>query len=89
MTDSRDNTASKILDSLKNDIISGEYLPKQKLHIKTLKEKYNVGTSPLREALSQLMANDLVVSKNQRGFYVSDISLEDLTDIYQTRVKIE
>ena len=44
MTDSRDNTASKILDSLKNDIISGEYLPKQKLHIKTLKEKYNVGT---------------------------------------------
>jgi len=89
MTDSRDNTASKILDSLKNDIISGEYLPKQKLHIKTLKEKYNVGTSPLREALSQLMANDLVVSKNQRGFYVSDISLEDLTDIYQTRAKIE
>ena len=89
MTDSRDNTASQILDSLKNDIISGEFLPKQKLHIKTLKEKYNVGTSPLREALSQLIAKDLVVSKNQKGFYVSDISIEDLTDIYQTRAKIE
>ena len=89
MTDSRDNTASQILESLKNDIISGEFLPKQKLHIKTLKEKYNVGTSPLREALSQLIAKDLVVSKNQKGFYVSDISIEDLTDIYQTRAKIE
>ena len=89
MKNSRQNTAAQILDSLKNDIISGEFLPMQKLHIKTLKEKYNVGTSPLREALSQLMAKDLVVSNNQRGFYVSDISIEDLTDIYQTRAKIE
>jgi len=89
MKNSRQNTAAQILDSLKNDIISGEFLPKQKLHIKTLRETYNVGTSPLREALSQLMAKDLVVSKNQRGFYVSDISIDDLYDIYQARAKIE
>ena len=30
MPDSRDNTASQILDSLKYEIISGEFLPKQK-----------------------------------------------------------
>ena len=89
MKKSRQNTAAQILDSLTNDIIQGEYSPRQKLHIKTLKDRYNVGTSPLREALSQLIAKDLVVSENQRGFYVSDISINDLTDIYQARAKIE
>ena len=39
--------------------------------------------------LSQLIAKDLVVSENQRGFYVSGISINDLTDIYQARAKIE
>lgn len=89
MKNSRQNTAAQILDSLTNDIIQGKYSPRQKLHIKTLKDRYNVGTSPLREALSQLIAKDLVISENQRGFYVSDISIEDLTDIYQARAKIE
>jgi len=89
MKNSRQNTATQILKSLTNDIIQGEYSPRQKLHIKTLKDRYNVGTSPLREALSQLIAKDLVISENQRGFYVSDISIEDLTDIYQARAKIE
>ena len=89
MDSSKKNTAAQILDSLTNDIISGEFSPQQKLHIKTLKDKYNVGTSTLREALSQLIAKDLVVSENQRGFYVSEISIDDLKDIYQARAKIE
>lgn len=83
------NTAAKILEALTGDILEGVYLPGEKLHIKTLKERYEVGTSPLREALSQLITKDLVVSENQKGFYVSDISIDDLEDIYQARAKIE
>jgi len=79
MDTSRQNTASQILDKLTNDILQGVYLPNDKLQIKTLKDRYNVGTSPLREALSQLIAKDLVVSENQRGFYVSDISTKKST----------
>jgi len=84
---SKQNTAAQILDSLTNDILQGNYMPREKLHIRTLKERYNVGTSPLREALSQLIAKDLVVSENQRGFYVSDISIDDLTDIIKPEQK--
>ena len=89
MNNSKKNTAAQILDSLTKDVLQGNYKPRERLHIRTLKERYNVGTSPLREALSQLIAKDLVVSENQRGFYVSDISIDDLTDIYQARAKIE
>ena len=89
MDTSKQNTASKILDALTSDIIQGVFPPGEKLQIKTLKDRYKVGTSPIREALSQLIAKDLVVSENQKGFYVSNISIDDLTDIYQARSKIE
>jgi len=89
MDTSKQNTASKILDALTSDIIQGLFPPGEKLQIKTLKDRYKVGTSPIREALSQLIAKDLVVSENQKGFYVSNISIDDLTDIYQARSKIE
>ncbi|MDE0949342.1 MAG: GntR family transcriptional regulator, partial [Candidatus Thioglobus sp.] len=62
MDTSKQNTASQILDTLTNDIIQGEFSPGEKLQIKTLKDRYKVGTSPIREALSQLIAKDLVVS---------------------------
>jgi len=89
MDTSKQNTASQILDTLTNDIIQGEFSPGEKLQIKTLKDRYKVGTSPIREALSQLIAKDLVISENQKGFYVSSISIDDLTDIYLARSKIE
>ena len=77
MNNSKKNTAAQILDSLTKDVLQGNYKPRERLHIRTLKERYNVGTSPLREALSQLIAKDLVISENQRGVYVSDISIDD------------
>ncbi|MCS5592139.1 MAG: DNA-binding transcriptional regulator CsiR [Gammaproteobacteria bacterium] len=89
MTVSTKNTAAQILEALTSDILEGAYLPGEKLHIKTLRGRYEVGTSPLREALSQLIAKDLVVSENQKGFYVTEISIDDLEDIYQARAKIE
>ena len=72
MDTSRQNTASQILDKLTKDILQGVYLPNDKLQIKTLKDRYNVGTSPLREALSQLIAKDLVVSENTIKWTIND-----------------
>jgi DNA-binding GntR family transcriptional regulator len=43
----------------------------------------------LREALSLLLSDVLVVSEGQRGFYVSPISPEDLRDITQQRILLE
>ena len=88
-SDPRDNYASQVLGRLKNDILSGYFGPGQKLKMSTLKERYEVGVSPLREALSQLLVEQLVVVENQRGFRVHPISLAEMIDIYQTRAQIE
>jgi GntR family carbon starvation induced transcriptional regulator len=79
----------KIYDAIQEDIISNEFLPGQRLHITQLAEHYGVGPGPIREALSRLLATELVVSISQKGFRVASISQDNLKDIYQTRAHIE
>ncbi len=89
VADSTDNFAGQVLGRLKNDILSGFFGPGEKLKMSILKARYDVGVSPLREALSQLMVEQLVVVENQRGFRVHPISREEMIDIYNTRANIE
>ena len=89
VNNSNRNTDLDVLSSLTSDIIQGKYLPREKLHIETLAERYQIGVSSLREALSKLIDKDLVNWDNQKGFFVSDISIDDLADIYQAIAKIE
>jgi GntR family carbon starvation induced transcriptional regulator len=83
------NFAEQVIDRLKQDILTGYFAPGEKLKMARLKERYQVGVSPLREALSQLIVEQLVVVENQRGFTVHPISQQELKDIYHTRAHIE
>ncbi|SEQ13932.1 transcriptional regulator, GntR family [Amphritea atlantica] len=84
-----DNSALKVVGDLKQDILTGYFKPGEKLKMPRLKERYQVGVSPLREALSQLLIEQLVVVENQRGFKVHPVSREEMRDIYATRAEIE
>ncbi len=57
--------------------------------MKNLKQRYQVGIGPLREALSQLVVEKLVVVEDQRGYRVHPISRAEMQDLYQTRSYIE
>lgn len=74
---------------LRRDIIEGRLPPGEKLRVEHLKDRYNAGAGTLREALSLLLSDALVVSEGQRGFHVAPISLTDLEDITRTRVLVE
>jgi DNA-binding GntR family transcriptional regulator len=45
--------------------------------------------SPLREALSRLIGESLVVSESQRGFWVAPLTIEELDDLTRVRLLIE
>ena len=75
--------------NLRRDIIEGRLLPGEKLRIEHIKDNYGVGAGTLREALSLLIADALVVSQGQRGFRVAPMSLADFGDITETRVMLE
>ena len=74
---------------LRQEIIAGHLQPGEKLRIEFLRKAYGFGASGIREALSRLLADGLVDSEAQRGFWVSQISREDLRDVTETRKVIE
>lgn len=78
-----------IYEKIHEEIIACHLCPGQKLHISQLAAHYEVGLSPVREALSRLLATELVTTISQKGFRVAAVSLADLQDIYQTRAHIE
>lgn len=75
--------------SLRNDIIQGQLEPGFKLRIEHLRKHYEVGATPLREALSKLTADGFVHAQGQRGFCVAPVSLQDLQEITELRVMLE
>lgn len=81
--------AGDVLARMRSDIISCVLKPGAKLRFETLRELYEVSFSTLREALSRLVAEGLVVAEGQRGFVVAPVSLADLNDLTDVRVLIE
>jgi GntR family carbon starvation induced transcriptional regulator len=80
--------ATKLYHSLKGDIIRGTLAPRQWLRIDLLRERYNAGASPLREALNRLSAEGFVVQKDQRGFIVADVNESHLDELIFTRCSL-
>lgn len=83
---------SKSLDALRlirADIVAGKLKPGQKLSFKYLTTCYDMGTSPLREALCQLAGQGMVELESQRGFRVAPVSSADLEDVIAMRVHAE
>jgi DNA-binding GntR family transcriptional regulator len=74
---------------LREDIVHGVFQPGEKLRIEGLKQTYQVGATPLREALYRLSSDGFVNVQGQRGFRVADMSLEELEDITNLRVMLE
>ena len=74
---------------LKNDIIRGVYQPDEKLRMSLLTSRYALGVGPLREALSQLVAERLVTVVNQKGYRVAPMSEQELLDIFDARANME
>ena len=81
--------AGEVFARLRADIVSSRLPPGTKLRLEDLRKTYGVGFSPLREALSRLAENRLVVAIGQRGFRVPEVSAKELTDIAMVRKEVE
>jgi GntR family transcriptional regulator, carbon starvation induced regulator len=77
--------ASAAYERLRREIIVGTFPAGRKLHIRRLCERYQMGLSPVREALNRVSRDGLVRQNDLRGFSVAPMSLEDLTDLTATR----
>ncbi len=81
--------ASSVYERIRADILAGRLRPGRRLQIKAMMESYEVGQTPLREALNRLAADGLVTAEDQRGFAVPPISAEELRELTRTRCWLE
>ncbi len=80
---------ARILDMLREDIVAGRLAPGERLRFDSLREEYEIGISPLREALMHLASQGLVVAEQRKGYRVSPVSSADLTEIARLRSEFD
>jgi GntR family carbon starvation induced transcriptional regulator len=89
ISDSPRNQTSAAYETIRADIIAGAHPPGKKLKVQDLAEDLNVSPGAVREALSRLVPEQLVISRDQRGFVVAPLSISDLEDLTDLRCEIE
>ena len=75
-------------DKLTQAIMTGELAPGQPLVETALAEWCEVSRTPIREALTRLEQDGLVV-RGERGLMVRERSPEEILDLYETRIVLE
>src|SRR5262245_54862877 len=81
--------SNAVFDRLRADLLAGRLQPGSKLKLAVLGARYAASLSVVREALSRLAEQGLVVAHPQRGFSVVALSPDDLTDLTNTRIDVE
>lgn len=81
----RPTEAATVAETLRSELLSGEYLPGTPLTVADLVERNEVSFATAREALAELARDGLVVHSLHRGVEVAPISSSDVRDIYTAR----
>lgn len=81
--------AQTTYERMRTDIIFGALAPAARLRLEELRSRYGVSVPTLREVLSRLGSEGLVVAEDQRGFAVTPISEANLRELAALRALIE
>lgn len=85
----RQSTVEYVADELRQAISAGRLQQGEQLGEAELAHRLDVSRGPLREAMQRLVAEGLLHAIRNRGVFVTELSLEDVRDIYATRAVIE
>ena len=77
------------LRRIREDLISGALPPGSKIKLEQARDRYSVSVSTLREILSRLTTENLVIAEGQRGFAVSPASRRELLELEDLRILLE
>jgi DNA-binding GntR family transcriptional regulator len=76
-------------EEIKKKILNCVYAPGMLLNEQVLVNELNISRTPIREALNRLDQEGLIRIISKKGILVSNISIVDLSQIYQARIELE
>jgi len=77
------------LESLRWMIVSGELRPGQRVNQDDVAEQLQLSVAPVREALRVLEQEGQVTYRPRRGYFVTELHVDDLKEIYELRKLLE
>jgi DNA-binding GntR family transcriptional regulator len=78
-----------VLVELRRAIVSGDLKPGEQVLQDALAERFGVSRVPLREALKILEGEGQVTYRPHRGYFVAELDLDDLREVYRIRDVLE
>ena len=81
--------ASSICDRIRSDIVSGRRKPGTRIRLEELRGEFRVSWSPIREAVSRLVAEGLILLEGQRGYRVAPVSKSEFDEVIRLRTLLE
>jgi len=85
----KENLKEKAYNIIKRNIVNCDYAPGSFLNEADLMKEIGASRTPIREALNKLEQENLIKIIAKRGVLVSEISIDEINSIYQTRELIE
>jgi len=85
----KNNLKNIAYTTLKERLINCEYEPGSVLKEADLAQELGISRTPVREAISLLEAEEYLIIAPKKGIFVTDISLNDVIQIFQVRMEIE
>jgi len=74
---------------LLENIVSLKFSFGERIDTKKLEKEFGVSQTPIRGAIARLIKDGLIYEKPRRGYYIIDLTKQDLEDIYDLRIMIE
>jgi DNA-binding GntR family transcriptional regulator len=81
--------SDRAYETLREEILDGALVPGTVLAEVEQSTRLGVSRTPLREALSRLVADGLIVAQSGRGVVVTDLAAADIRDLYELREALE
>jgi len=89
ITPETENLHMSIYKKLKSQIINFTLKPGQKLQDRQLGLQFGVSRTPVREALNRLVQEGFVRQISGRGYFVKEITIKEIEDLYEVREALE
>lgn len=79
---------ARVRDRLRDDLLSGQFAPGQRLTVAELSARYRTSSMPIRVALQELHGQGLVALEPRRGARVRAVDEDFITNLYDLRIAV-